>query len=208
MEEQQMKEIKTVKNLMNDEELMSYVTEDLEDFEEDMPVTYEVWAIGYDANDKITDAELFLGEFTDPDKAIEKAKSLTFSDVIQLAADEDCTIPDEPVAYLSIEVETVVEDTEDEDGGTVNLGSVYQRELWIDGEYGSEEDVNPFISLSDGEYKILEDNTVKVRCELLKDFNKNDLVRLYFPDAPGIDCQIVSKVIYEDGDYYHCEMMF
>ena len=43
--------------------------------------------------------------------------------------------------YFSIEVETVVGDPDDEDGGTMNIGTVYQRDLWIDGEYGSEEDI-------------------------------------------------------------------
>jgi hypothetical protein len=193
-----------VKELFENEELMNNLVEDIEDIPEDTEVTYCVFALGYTADDDCTDDEVLLGEFTDLTEAVKCAEATTLERITEMGYGER----DEDTAYFSIEVETVVEDTEDEDGGTVNLGSVYQRELWIDGEYGSEEDVNPFISLSDGEYKILEDNTVKVRCELLKDFNKNDLVRFYFPDTPGIDCQIVSKVIYEDGDYYHCEMMF
>lgn len=193
-----------VKELFENEELMNNLVEDIEDIPEDTEVTYCVFALGYTADDDCTDDEVLLGEFTDLTEAVKCAEATTLERITEMGYGER----DEDTAYFSIEVETVVEDPEDEDGGTVNLGSVYQRELWIDGEYGSEEDVNPFISLSDGEYKILEDNTVKVRCELLKDFNKNDLVRFYFPDTPGIDCQIVSKVIYEDGDYYHCEMMF
>lgn len=193
-----------VKELFENEELMNNLVEDIEDLPEDTEVTYCVFALGYTADDDCTDDEVLLGEFTDLTEAVKCAEATTLERITEMGYGER----DEDTAYFSIEVETVVEDPEDEDGGTVNLGSVYQRELWIDGEYGSEEDVNPFISLADGEYKILEDNTVKVRCELLKDFNKNDLVRFYFPDTPGIDCQIVSKVIYEDGDYYHCEMMF
>jgi hypothetical protein len=191
-----------VKELFENEELMNNLVEDIEDIPEDSEVTYEVWALGYNDEDEPTDTEVLVGEFANPDEAVACAEKVTVAALDEIGYEN----LDKSTAYFSIEVETVVEDAEDE--GTMNVGSIYQRELWIDGEYGSEEDVNPFVSLSDGEYKILEDNTVKVRCELLKDFNKNDLVRFYFPDTPGIDCQIVSKVIYEDGDYYHCEMMF
>lgn len=193
-----------VKELFENEELMNNIVEDIEDIPEDSEVTYEVWALGYDAEDDCTEDEVLIGEFTDPDEAVACAEKATIEQINELGFGK----PDPTTAYFSIEVETVVEDAEDEDGGTMNIGTVYSRDLWIDGEYGSEEDINPFVSLSDEEFEILEDNTVKVRCELLKDFNKNDLVRFYFPDTPGIDCQIVSKVIYEDGDYYHCEMVF
>lgn len=191
-----------VKELFENEELMDSIVEDIEDIPEDSEVTYEVWALGYNDEDEPTDTEVLVGEFDNPDEAVACAEKVTVAALDEIGYEN----LDKSTTYFSIEVETVVEDAEDE--GTMNVGSIYQRDLWIDGEYGSEEDVNPFVSLSDGEYKILEDNTVKVRCELLKDFNKNDLVKFYFPDTPGIDCQIVSKVIYEDGDYYHCEMMF
>jgi hypothetical protein len=193
-----------VKELFENEELMSIIVEDLEDIPEDSEVGYEVWALGYTADEDCTDDEVLLGEFTDPDEAVKYAEAVTLEMINEMGYDE-C---DEDTSYFSIEVETVVEDPEDEDGGTVNIGSVYQRELWIDGEYGSEENVSPSVSLSTGEYEILKDNTVKVSCKLLKDFNKNDLVRICFPDSSMMDCQIVSKVIYADGDYYHCEMMF
>ena len=45
---------------------------------------------------------------------------------------------DSETTYFSIEVETVVEDPEED--GTMNLGTVYSRVLWLDGEYGSEEE--------------------------------------------------------------------
>jgi hypothetical protein len=203
MEENKM----NVKELFENEELMNNIVEDIEDIPEDSEVTYEVWALGYDKEDNITDVEFCLESFDTLDSALTYLKSLTLEDVFMNygTCHDDTTNEDlVDVAYFTLEIETVVNTFE----GTTNLGTACQRDLWIDGEYGSEEDVNHFVSLSENEFEILEDNTVKVRCELLKDFNKNDLVRFYFPDTPGIDCQIVSKVIYADGDYYHCEMMF
>jgi hypothetical protein len=205
MEEQQMKEIKTVKNLMNDEELMSYVTEDLEDFEEDTPVTYEVWAIGYDANDKITDAELFLGEFTDPDKAIEKVKSLTFSDVIQLAADEDCTIPDEPVAYLSIEVETVIADYD----GTMNVGTIFRKELCVDESEDDDNDIDTLIHVKDEDYTISDvDGNLIISCAQFNHLNKNDIIKVQYDDEdnqPILTYKIISKTT---SGTFECEFMY
>lgn len=123
-----MKEIKNVKNLMNDEELMSYITEDLEDFEEDTPVTYEVWAIGYDENNVITDTDMWLTEFEDPDEAVEYAKQVTLADVIHQAAKNDSTAKAiVSIKYISIEVETVIADYD----GTMNVGTIYKKQIMI-----------------------------------------------------------------------------
>ena len=123
-----MKEIKNVKNLMNDEELMSYITEDLEDFEEDTPVTYEVWAIGYDENNVITDTDMWLTEFEDPDEAVEYAKQVTLADVIHQAAKNDSTAKAiVSIKYISIEVETVIADYD----GTMNVGTIYKKQIII-----------------------------------------------------------------------------
>lgn len=198
-----MKEINTIKDLMNDEELTQYVTEDLEDFEEDAAVTYEIWAIGYDANGKVTDAELFLGEFTDPDKAIEKAKSLTFSDVIQLAADEDCVIPDEPVAYLSIEVETVVED----DDSTMNVGTIFKFELRVDDE--EEEDNEEMIHLKHNDYFLSDDgNYLIISCAQFNHLNKNDIIKVMYDDednTPVLTYKVVSKTT---SGTFECEFIY
>jgi hypothetical protein len=122
------KEIKNVKNLMNDEELMSYITEDLEDFEEDTPVTYEVRAIGYDENNVITDTDMWLTEFEDPDEAVEYAKQVTLADVIHQAAKNDSTAKAiVNIKYISIEVETVIADYD----GTMNVGTIYKKQIII-----------------------------------------------------------------------------
>ena len=197
------REINTVKDLMENEELAQYVTEDLEDFEDGASVRYEIWAIGYDANDKVTDAELFLGEFTDPDKAIEKAKSLTFSDVIQLAAEEDCVIPDEPVAYLSIEVETVVED---DDESTMNVGTIFKFELWVEEE--PEDDDEEMVHLKDNEYSLDDDGNLIISCAQFNHLNKNDIIKVQYDDEdnkPILTYKIISKTT---SGTFECEFMY
>ena len=124
-----MKEVNTVKELMEDKDLMKGIVEDLEDFDEDSPVTYAVWAIGYTADSEITDADMFIGEFTDPDEAVACAEKVTIEQINELCFGK----PDPNTAYFSIEVETVIADPDDEDGGTMNIGTIYSRDLEIDG---------------------------------------------------------------------------
>ena len=118
-----------IKELLENDELMESIVEDLDDLSEDSEVTYEVWALGYTADDECTDDEVCLGEFTDPDEAVACAEKVNLKQLREA---------DPETAYFSIEVETVVEDPEEE--GTMNLGTVYSRVLWLDGEYGSEEE--------------------------------------------------------------------
>ena len=197
-----------VKDLLMNDELMDNIVEDIEDIPEDSEVTYEVWALGYADEDDCTNDEVLLGEFTDPDEAVKYAEKVTLNTIKELGyveADPDTT-------HFSIEVETVVEDPEDE--GTMNLGSVYSRDLWLDGEYGSEEDVpeieEPFVPVLSADCKLIDDGILKIRCDLLKNYNKNDLVNLYFIDEPDtsiLTYKIISKVTYVDGDYYHCDLL-
>ena len=212
----------TIKDIMNNDELLNSITEDIEDFDENTAVTYEVWAIGYDADKNITDAEMLIGEFDNPEVAVEKAKNLSLADIVQQASEEhDGSEPTADVAYISIEVETVIADEADDD--LMNIGTIYQRELWIDGEYGSEEnvedpgfeededdeEVDVVYIVNRSDYEILEDNTLKVSCDLLKGYNKNDVVFICLPHEDNdfvLTYKIMSRVMYEDGDYYHCEL--
>lgn len=194
-----------VKELFENEELMESIIEDIEDIPEDSEVTYEVWALGRDDCGGSTDTDFLIGEFSDPDKAIDCAKKFNLA---TLKADYEKPHPD--TYYFDIEVETVVEDPEDEDGGTMNIGTIYNRDLWIDGEYGSEENVDPVVELKTSDYTVLEDGTLKVSCKLLKDYNKNDYVNFRFVDKPEsfiLRYKIVSKVEYTDGDYYHLDFI-
>lgn len=127
----------TVKDLMENNELMNNIVEDLEDLPEDTEVFYAVWALGYNKFNDPTDDEVLVGEFIDPDKATEYAETVTYETIKELGFGK----PDADTVYFSIEVETVIGDPEDEDGGTMNIGTVYKRDLWIDGEYGFEENI-------------------------------------------------------------------
>lgn len=206
-----MKEVTTIKTLSEDKDLMKYVTEDLEDFNEETPVTYEVWAIGYTADNKITDTDMLIGDFTDPDQAVEKAKTVTLADIVHQAAEEhDGSEPADDVAYISIEVETVVDDEEE---GTMNVGTIYKRELWIDGEYGDEADIpedeySEVIPVTTKDYKLLEDGSLEIDCEILKNFNKNDTVQIWFVDEDGkaiLTYKIISKTT---ANKFICEFVY
>ncbi len=207
-----------VKELFENEELMESIVEDISEIPEDSEVTYEVWALGYDKDDNPTDAEMLIGEFADPDEAVNCAEKLTLADVVFNDDTPECELK-VPLGHISVEVETVVPD---EDDSTMNVGSIYKRDLWLDGEYGTEDcleemlddlaEVDPIVVISCDDYSLLEDGTLKVSCGLLKDFNKNDCLRLQFvgePESvPILTYKIISKVEYKDGNYYHLDFMF
>ena len=117
----------TVKDLFENEELMNNIVEDIEDFPEDTEVIYAVWAVGYNKNNELTDVEYLLGEFSAHNEAFDFAENFTLEDFYA-----EFKSTQEDVVYFSIEIETVVADPEDEDGGTMNLGNIYHRELWLD----------------------------------------------------------------------------
>jgi hypothetical protein len=191
-----------VKELFENEELMESIVEDIEDIPEDSEVVYSVWGICYDEEDDCIDS-YFIKDFVDPDEAVEYAKNLTTE-----AFNAEYEKPDSNTARLALEVETVVADPEDE--GTMNIGTIYSRDLWIDGEYGSEDDVDPIVELKNTDYAVLEDGGLKVSRKFLKDYNKNDYVNFRFVDEPEsfvLRYKIISKVIYEDGDYYHLDFI-
>ena len=94
----------------------------------DIPVSYEVWAIGYDSENEATSAELQLAAFDDPDLAVKFAESVNLADIIQLAAEYDCDVQEADVSYISVEVEAVVPDEEE---FTMNVGTVYKKVIEI-----------------------------------------------------------------------------
>ena len=182
-----------VVNLVTDETVKEILA-NLEDFDA-KDASYEVWAIGYDCDGEITDTELLLGTFENPDDAVQFAALLTWADIKAEAdgAEEFVKTSD----MISIEVEPVVDDGED---GTMNVGTIFAKSVCVFVED---------IRISSKDYTIVEDNKLKVSCKLLKDFNKNDKVRVYFTEEKTIlTYKIISKVIYEDGDYYHLELIY
>ena len=113
-----MKEVLTLKEVMENKDLAKHIAEDIDEIPEDTEVTYELWAIGYNADGAVTDTEMFIAEFKDPDAAIEFAEKVTMADIVHQAAEEhDGSAPAENVTYISLEIETVID--EDEDGTSV-----------------------------------------------------------------------------------------
>jgi hypothetical protein len=102
--------------------------EEIEDFEVNEEVTYLVCALGYNEDDEPTDCEVYLEEFEDPDEAIAYAKEVDLAVILQYAVEQKADISD--TAHFSLEVETVVECEEPEDGAE-NIDTVYQRDIWI-----------------------------------------------------------------------------
>jgi hypothetical protein len=196
----------TLKDLQNNEELLNSIVEDLEDFDENTEVVYEVWAFGYDENNEITDAELCLFNSTDPEEAVNYAKTVELADIIHQAGNGPCS--SNKVFRIAVGVETVVPIDDD----LVNVGTVYSKTVWEAPTYDEpeDEDEDEVFYFTDG-YEILEDNTLKVKCELLKDRNKNDVVLISLPREDNdfvLSYKIMSRVMYEDGDYYHCELNY
>ena len=164
---------------------------------EDSEVSYEVWALGYDED--IIDVELLLGTFEDPDDAVQYASIIKLADIEEYIREEhldeylfdglDC---------LSIEVETVV----DSDDTMMNVGTIYTRSIQLE--------PNEDISITKNDYEVLETGEIKISKKLLKDFNKNDVIKVMFADEEGkpvLPHKIMSTVIYQDGEYYHLEFM-
>lgn len=169
------------------------------DIPEDVPVMYEVWAIGYDEEDQITDAELLIGTFENPDEAASFARDTSVTGILGLA--EDCTYPgfDKSVHTIHVEVETVVASDED---GTMNIGTVYKKTLELF------EEAPDYVCLSGNEYEVIEETgMIQIPCVLLKDYNKNDIITVLFIDEEKpwpIEYKIISKTT---GGYYICDFV-
>ena len=105
------------------------VEDDMEDLEEDMEdtdpidVRYEVWALGYDANDFCTDVELLLGTYDDREEAIEKVKSFNSLDDVKKVTSDDLELVDGD--YVNIVVETI----KNNDPTNSNIDTVFIRVL-------------------------------------------------------------------------------
>ena len=160
----------------------------------DSAVGYEVWALGYECDGEMSDTEVLLKTFDDPNDAILYATNIKWQDIRQFAGAEDFIKTSD---MISVEVETVVTD---EDGDAMNVGTIFCKTLAV---------LLEDIRLSPDDYVVLADGNLKVSCALLKDFNKNDKVRFYFIEEKSIiTYKLISKVIYGDGEYYHCEFVY
>lgn len=199
----------TVKNIIDS------LMED-EDLPKDTKVAFEVWAIGYDADGTITDSEMFIAEFENPDEAINYAKNLTLSDIVQKAAEEPVNFEDEysNVECISVEVETVIDDL-DEDEGTMNIGTIYTKYISLSDEEPEvgEESCEDTVQLTSNDYTLLEDGSLVVPCNLMQGYDKNDYVKIRFVDEdanPLITYKIVSRTTgdFEGVDAFICEFEY
>lgn len=182
---------------MND--IVNKLVEDMET-PADVPVAYEVWAIGFDEEDELTGASMVLGTFADPDQAVEYAKSVTLAEVVNLAAEEDYDDLTYETQSISIEVETVVPGDDDDDMN-MNVGTVYKKRIQIF------EETPEFVELTKKDYEIMEDGNLQIPCAILKDYNKNDEFTALFVDEEQswpITYKIISKTT---SDYYICEFV-
>lgn len=102
--------------------------EELDDFEANEEITYLVCALGYDENDDCTDCEVYLEEFEDPAEAIAFAKTVNLEKLLQYAAEQKADITE--TTYFSLEVETVVE-CEDPEDGTENIDTIWETQINI-----------------------------------------------------------------------------
>ena len=106
------------------------IEDDMEDLEEDMEdtdpvdVRYEVWALGYDANDFCTDVELLLGTYDNKEEAIEKVKSFNSLDDVKKATSDDLGLVDGD--YVNIVVETIKND----DPTNTNIDTAFLKAIF------------------------------------------------------------------------------
>ena len=113
----------------DEEDINQAIEDDMEDLEEDMEdtdpidVRYEVWALGYDANDFCTDVELLLGTYDNKEEAIEKVKSFNSLDDVKKATSDDLELVDGD--YVNIVVETI----KNNDPTNSNIDTVFIRVL-------------------------------------------------------------------------------
>lgn len=178
--------------------LVDNLAKEIEEIPEDHTIVYEVWAIGYNSEGAVTDTELFFKDFSDPDLAVAYAKQLTLADVVYKASEENTDIKSIPeVTYLSIEVETVINDEDDEFiGGTMNIGTVFRKELWIKAD----------LQLSEQDYTLLEDGTLEVNGDLLKGFEVKDLVKVFFVDNSA-ETLLTYQVVKKDNNKCYCDFI-
>jgi hypothetical protein len=100
--------------------------DELEDFETNLVATYEVWALGYNDENEITDCELLLADFKDAADAVAFAEKADIDLCLQAVANLDNPENFADVVYFQIEIQTVVPCVNEEDG-TENIASIYER---------------------------------------------------------------------------------
>jgi hypothetical protein len=86
-----------------------------------LPISYQVWVLGYNNDDCITDFDEFLGEFPSGSEATEYAENLSLSDLKDKLERMGAEIQ-EDVRYLHLQVETVKKHKDWEE----NVDTIYE----------------------------------------------------------------------------------
>ena len=157
--------------------------DELEDFDIP-PASYEVWTLGYNRFD-VANFEYLVGSFTNPDAAVDRAKALT---VLDITKEND--IPDE-VSYFSIEVETVVADT--------NAGTIYKRCL---------ENTKPTVDIwiKETDYELTEEGNLRIACPKIKPFEVGDYLNIKLSGRPDAE-PILLRIILKEAGSITCEFI-
>ena len=92
----------------------------LDDFDA-KDATYQVWVLGYDENENITDFEVLVNESKDAESMVEYAERYVEEERYGIM-----TFPDE-VKYIEVLVETIVE----LEGYTENVGTLFSKIIKI-----------------------------------------------------------------------------
>ena len=103
---------------MTDEEFEAFE----EDFELKAPV-YQVWLLGYDEKECITDFDELVATFYDPDEAIKFARDYAHDEKFK----KDYDISD--LGYIEVLVETTVET---EEGWEENVETLYRAYITLE----------------------------------------------------------------------------
>lgn len=88
----------------------------LDDFDA-KDATYQVWVLGYDENENITDFEVLVDESKDAESMVEYAETY-----VEEERYENLKFPDE-VKYIEVLVETIV----DLEGYDENVGTLFSK---------------------------------------------------------------------------------
>lgn len=172
---------------------------------------YEVWALGYTYNNSMSDAEVLLDTFSDPDAAVAFAKEITLADIVNKTECKTIAML-EDISTITLEVETVINMPDDE-FGTTNVGTIFRKSLLEPDQGYDEEDEDEYsevIPLVENDYTLLEDGSIEVACSILKNYNKNDMVQFMFVEensdtTPILTYKIISKTT---ANTYICEFEY
>ena len=184
--------------------IIKELIDEIDNISEETQVAYEVWAMGYDEHGSVTDTEILLKTFIEPEDAVTYAKNITLADIVFQTADDNNREANPDIFYISVEVETVVATDDD---GLINAGTIFKKDIWITEECSEETDLE-IVELAETDYSLRSDGSIRVSCELLKNFNKNDYVQFKFiseATKPILTYKIISK---NTGNQYICEFIY